>query len=194
MSNHYTNREAIYWGADRLNGLCRKTYELVKRDRIEYQGHVPDSEYFWGDLCRERIRYVRNYVYPETNTLKACPFLPYHDATMPYVPCWYASCEGGTVEDYTESLSEKRQDRLVEEGGACIMYTHYAKGFFHDGQLDRRFKELMERLASLNGWFVPVWELLGYLKEQGAGKTITAGQRNRLQWKWLMYKMLKRSS
>jgi hypothetical protein len=194
MSNHYTNREAIYWGPNRLTGPYRAIYRLAKRGNIEYEGHLEDSDFFWGDLCKERVRYVRNFVYPDINTLKACPFMPYHDETMPYVQYWYASCEGGTVEDYVRSLSEKRQDRLIEEGGACIMYSHYAKGFFRDGHLDRRFRELMERLASLNGWFVPVWELLGYLREQGAGKIVASGQRNRLQQKWLVYKMLKSSS
>ena len=28
-----------------------------------HAGHVPDSPYFWGDLCRQRIRYVRNFVF-----------------------------------------------------------------------------------------------------------------------------------
>jgi hypothetical protein len=194
MSNHYMNREAIYWGEDRLSGFLRQVYRIVNQRRVKCQGHVSESDYFWGDLCADRIRYVRNFVYPEINTLKVCPMMPYHDPHMPYVRYWYASCEGGTLENYVSVLSEANQDRLVEEGGACIMYTHYGMGFFKDGMLDKRFRALMKRLAGLNGWFVPVSELLDFLKEQGMGRAITDKERNRLQRKWMMNKLIKGSS
>ena len=45
---------------------------------------------------------------------------------------------------------------MEAEGGACIMYTHFASGFVHDGGLDPRFTELVTRLAGKNGSFVPV--------------------------------------
>jgi hypothetical protein len=46
----------------------------------------------------------------------------------------------------TRMLSERNQDRLEAEGGACITYTHFAYRFTENGKLNRRFRELMQRL------------------------------------------------
>ena len=51
-----------------------------------FDGHVPGSPRFWGDLCRERVGYVRNFVYRDIDTLAACPYMPYVDPAKPYVP------------------------------------------------------------------------------------------------------------
>ena len=64
--------------ADRLaHGL----YNLLTRfrNRGKYRGHVEGDPYFWGDLCRQKIKYYRNFTFRDINTLKACPFMPYHD-------------------------------------------------------------------------------------------------------------------
>lgn len=194
MSNHYRNRDAIYWGAARLSGLFRLLYKVAVRSPVKSEGQVEGSRYFWGDLCRGKIRYVRNFVYPEINTLKACPVMPYRDENRPYVNGWYASAEGGNADDYVRMLSERNLDRLAEEGGACIMYTHFAKGFWSGGELDGRFRAAMERLAGMNGWFVPVSELLDYLGSLRNDREITKPELNRLEWRWLMTKATRGSS
>ena len=51
-------------------------------------------------------------------------------------------------------LLDANQDRLAEERGMCIMYTHTGKGFVSDGKLDPEFRRLMTRLSKMNGWFV----------------------------------------
>ena len=129
------------------------------------------------------------------NTLKACPTMPYHDSRRPFVKWWYASSEGNHVKDFVRTIREEQQDLLEEEGGACIMYSHLAKDFFVNGQLDKRFEKLMKRLADKGGWFVPVGVLLDFLKSQAVGgEALSLRERNRLQMAWLKTKLTRGSS
>jgi len=191
MANHSENRENIYWGSRRLTGANRLAYNLLTGFRYsrKYLGHVENSPHFWGDLCRERVKYVRNFIYPETNTLKACPSMPYHDPSRPYVNYWFAASEGPEIESFNRTLSEQAQDELEIEGGACLMYTHLACGFCDNEVLNRRFTELMTRLSKKNGWFAPVGTLLDYLLEKRGRRIITPAERRRLERKWLAHKI-----
>ena len=191
LANHAGTRESIYWGTARLTGVHTLLYHLLTGYRTKglFRGHVEGDPLFWGDVCRERVQYVRNFVFAETDTLKACPVMPYHDPARPYVNYWFASSEGANVEWFTRTLSEENQDRLERQGGACIMYTHFANGFFEQGRLNRRFRELMERLASKNGWFVPASRLLDFILQVRGHHELTPGQRARLERRWLLHKM-----
>lgn len=195
MSNHLNNQENLYWGADRLDHIYRWIYRLgnfraVMRDSFE--GHNDLSPYFWGDLCRRNVQYCRNFVFPQMNTLKCCPSMPYHDERRPFVPWWYASSEGNSVGEFVHTIREEEQDRLEEEGGACIMYAHLAKDFHSNGRLNDRFESLIRRLAAKGGWYVPVGVLLDFLKSQpGGGEDLNSKERNRLQLAWLKTKLLK---
>lgn len=191
LANHTSNAEAIYWGQSRLTGLHAAAYALLTRFRRlrHFRGHRKNDPLFWGDACQEKIRYVRNFVFRETNTLAACPEMPYHDPARPYVNYWFASSEGGTLDSFVETINEANQDRLEAEGGACIMYTHFAKDFFRDGHLDERFRRCLERLAAKDGWFVPVSTLLDYLLLQRGPCTLQRRQRSRLERKWLWHKI-----
>ncbi len=190
-ANHSGCDEGVYWGDARLTGLNRLIYNILtmNKNKNAFKGHVEDSFLFWGDICREQIKYVRNFVFDDINTLNACPYMPYFDKKRPYVNNWFASSEGAKVESFCDTIIEKNQDRLVGEGGACIMYTHLACGFYTDGKLNPRFKELMKRLSKLNGWFVPVSTLLDYIIEQRGEYTLTDRDRNKLERKWLLHKI-----
>lgn len=191
MANHYFCDENVYWGDGRVSGMHRSLYNLLTRwqNHKKFFGHVPGHPYFWGDLCKEKIQYVRNFVYAEINTLKVCPFMPYHDPARPYVNFWYAAAEGANVNSFKVRLTEAAQDRLEEEGGACIMYTHFGHGYFENGALDSRFRALMERLAKKGGWYVPVSTLLDHLLQQKQKASITAAERSRLERRWLFDKI-----
>jgi len=152
------------------------------------------SETFWGDVCRERIKYVRNFVFGDVNTLAVCPWMPYHDPDRPWVNYWFASSEGAVAASFNERLAEENQDRLEAEGGACIMYTHFGLGFCEGGRVQPRFERLMRRLAGKNGWFVPVTTLLDHLLERRGTAEITSSQRARLEWRWLLHKVAFRSA
>jgi hypothetical protein len=161
----------------------------VNGTNLGSQGHIEASPLFWGDLCRQKITYVRNFVLGDINTLKACPVMPYHDPARPYVKYWFASSEGGDVASFNAMLRENNQERLRREGGACIIYTHLAKGFVEKGRVDKRFRTLMERVARMDGWFVPVRTLLDFIVQIRGNHVITCAERNRLERRWLWYKI-----
>lgn len=188
---HHDNQENIYWGEHRLSGLNRILYNIVLRGKYKnlFYGHVEGNNYFWGDICKKNITYVRNFVFSDINTLKACPIMPYYDLKKPFVNYWFASSNGPDVETFNRCLAEKDQDRLEEENGACIMYTHFGKDFYKNGNINSRFKFLMNRLSKKNGWFVPVSTLLDYLLEVKGQYTISNRERKRLERKWLFQQM-----
>ncbi len=190
-TNHTGAAEAIYWGSRRLTDWRRTVYNLLTRYRNsgKYGGHIENDKHFWGDICQKHIKYYRNFTFRDINTLKACPFMPYHDPLRPYVNYWFASSDGHNASSYNQCLCEANQDRLEEEGGACIMYTHFARDFVSDGKLDSRFQQLMNRLAGKDGWFVPVGTLLDYLLQVRGHHDISAMKRRRLECKWLWEKL-----
>lgn len=192
LANHTSNAEGIYWGTDRVSGVRAFFYNVLTRfQRVgHFRGHCEGDPLFWGDLCRARVKYVRNFVFSDINTLAACPLMPYHDPIRPYVNYWFASSEGGTLDSFNRTIGEANQDRLEEEGGACIMYTHLAKDFYCGGQIEPRFRQLMERLAKKQGWFVPVAELLDYIQAKQGHHELTSRQRAAMEWKWLRHKVL----
>jgi hypothetical protein len=191
MANHTECEDGMYWGAARLTGSRRAIYKVMMlRREKRFWGHVPGSPHFWGDMCREHVRYVRNFTFSDINTLKVCPWMPYHDPERPYVRAWFASAEGADCTIFNQTMTEASQDRLAEEGGACILYTHFGKRFVEGGTVDARFAALMKRLARLGGWVVPVTTLLDYIAAQRGGvHLLTPSERARLEWRWLRHKI-----
>jgi hypothetical protein len=187
---HQGCAEGIYNGKFRVSGVNRLIYNLATRFRYDkkYRGHIDNEKVFWGDICKEKIKYVRSFVFKDMNTLKQCPYMPYHDPSKPYVNYWFCSSEGAEVNSFNNTISENKQDRLEAEGGVCIMYTHLACGFYANGQLNERFSFLMDRLSKKNGWFVPVNQLLDYLIKVNGRKVITPSERKHLERKWLLNK------
>jgi hypothetical protein len=185
-ANHADNDEALYWGEARLGGAQRIAYRAMHRFAPKrFYGHVESDRRFWGDLCRDRIRYFRNFVFDDIDTLEACPQMPYHDPERPFVNLWFASAEGATVDSFVRTISEANQDHLEARGGACIMYTHFAKGFQEHGRLDPRFVRLMTRLADKGGWFVPTSDVLDHLLSLRGRHVLTAAERSALERRWL---------
>jgi hypothetical protein len=90
-------------------------------------------------------------------------------------------------------VREENQDRLEAEEGVCIMYTHFGKRFCN-GSLQPKFERLMDRLAKMKGWFVPVSELLDHLRESRASSAIPARELKRMEMRWLLSKFRRGSS
>jgi len=196
MANHLTNREAVYWGNDRVSGLSRCLLSVLTAAsgrRRRFDGHREGTPHFWGDLCRDRIRYARTFVFTDLNTLRCCPLMPYHDARRPYVNYWFCSAEGGDVRSWNKHVTRAALERLESDGGACIMYTHFGKGFRSAEEgLDRTFRQMLEHLASRPGWFVPVGVLLDHLRAANGGVRITDRDRAALERRWLWDKLRQR--
>jgi hypothetical protein len=195
MANHY-NADAMYWGPARLTPPVRAFYvaATVGRTNGRHFGHVPGHPSFWGDICRQRITYCRNFVYANVNTLAACPSMPYHDPSKPFVQAWFASTEGSDARRFLKAVDERNQDRLEAEGGACIMYAHFGHGFTDGRGLSARFVHLMRRLSAKGGWFVPVSTLLGYLRDRQGLTELEAAERKRLESRWLWEKLFRGTS
>lgn len=192
-ANHATNRDALYWGASRLTGAHRWLYQrLIGRKRRDRDGGSnPSSEYFWGDLAKAHVTYVRNFVFRDIDTLERCPNMPYHDRDRPYVNFWFASSEGADRPSFCHTIREASQDRLEASGGACIMYTHFGVPNFRDGgRLHPRFVGLMTRLADKGGWFVPVSQLLDHLRTQNVDPVLAPDARSALERRWLFEKLV----
>lgn len=190
-TNHVGQKESLYWGSERFDPPVRWIYKLFRflRTSAAYRGGHLSTPNFWGDLCQQRIKYVRNFVFRDINTLKMDPLMPYHDPKRPYVRYWFSSSYGSSVERFCRLISPKNQDRLMTEGGACIVYTHLGSTFF---PLTQQFKMLIRRLAAMQGWFVPATELLDYVGQQRGWPSLAEHQIEyaNMQWRWLLQRVM----
>lgn len=194
-ANHGQNRENMYWGTQRIdNPLLRRAFRWWHKLPVDYfQGHLPDTPYWWGDACREHHDYVRNLTFNNLNVLRANPSMPYHDPSRPYVRWWFsaADAEGGPA--FAARCTRDRLDRLEAEGGVCIMATHLGKGFAPHGVLHPGFRTVCEDLARRPGWYVPVGTLLDFLRERrGGDTTLPPREWRRMQWAWARDLLLRR--
>ena len=57
--NHTSCRENIYWDDARLSSWRRAVYNPASRGKRRNisKGHIPGDPLFWGDLCREHVRF-----------------------------------------------------------------------------------------------------------------------------------------
>jgi hypothetical protein len=74
------------------------------------------------------------------------------------------------------------------------MYAHFGHGFVENNRLNASFSRLMLRLSRMNGWFVPVSELLDYLGKRRGQLTISTAQRNTMERRWLLQKLFRGTS
>jgi hypothetical protein len=116
------------------------------------------------------------------NLREVDPHTPYRLASTPYVNHWFSTADAPDVTAFTRLLSRERIDRLEAEGGVCIISTHFGKGFVRDDAVDRRTRDALDYLAAKRGWFVPVSDILDWLRRaEGGGRSLTAAQILRLE-------------
>ena len=189
--NHGENIENIYWGAERFKWPISKIYGLGGNPS-KYYGNDPKSEYFWGDFVKEHIKFVRNRTFTETNTLKADPRLVYKETGREkYSNYWFSASDGMRLKTFLWLLKKEKIDKLVENSGCCIVYTHFAYEFVENGKLNEDFKKTIDYIASKDGWFVPASQIFEYLlkdKEYKPSKLYEA----KMDAKWLAERILKR--
>ncbi len=195
FANHSDCQEGIYWGDYRLTGIYRILYSIIKNKNINrFRGHIQNDKYFWGDICKQKIQYVRNFTFNDINTLKKCPYMPYYDPTKPYVNYFFSSSNGSDVKTFNSLISEQNQEKLLKERGACIVYTHFGANFCEDSKINPKFKSLLNILSKKNGWFCTTSQLLDYLKNQRKTPSILSkNQRKDLERRWFIEKIFKGS-
>lgn len=162
---HSTNLENVYWGKKVVeNNMLRGLISLfADRANYPYEGEIPQSQYFWGDILKQKTKYVRMWGTSDINTLKFNPSMPYHNPQKPYVHYWFSFSDGRDVDIFNQLLSKENIKRLIEERGASIVYVHFY-GFVSNGKLNETFKNRIKTLTQQkDGWFVPATTLLDRL-------------------------------
>jgi hypothetical protein len=192
--NHGQNRENLYWGSRRfqsplLRALIRA---LERRDGDAYEGDTEGSPFFWGDVCREAITYVRNFTFERLNMLEVDPGMPYHVASTPWVRFWFSTTDAPDVHVFNRVLSPERVDRLEAASGVCLISTHFGKGFVKDGRVNPGTERVLRHLADKRGWFVPVSDILDRLVAVGRGQTLSRSQLLRLELRFLTDRIKRR--
>ena len=191
--NHASNPDNIYWGYKRYGALLRFFIKLFMGKSRKFYGDEPESEYFWGDLSKKHVKYIRNRVFNGINTLKYDPKMPFIEKNKKYSNYWFSSSDGHTVEEFNNLIIKKNIDKLRNKNGLCIVYTHFACGFLEpNGEINTTFKENIDYLSSQNGWFVPASEILDYLLNSRREITLNNIYLNLLDLKWLIERIQKR--
>jgi hypothetical protein len=191
-TNHANNADNIYWGRKRFSPLFQSLMRLNK-GRNSFYGEDEQSVHFWGDMAREKIKYMRNYTFNEINTLRCDPFMPYRDSAKPYSNYWFSSSDGHTLQCFLKLMDEKNIDLLEKQGGLSIVYTHFGCGFQDkNGVLNEEFKKKMDYLSSKQGWFAPVSEILDYMLQQKGERYISKQEKLKLDFIWLAQRIQKK--
>jgi len=190
--NHANNMENIYWGGMRFCKPVRYVYNKVQKT-YRPQGHNPDSLFFWGDICKEKVTYIRNRVFTGINTLKYDPMMPYYEKEkIKYSNYWFSSSDGCDVQRFIKLLSKQNVDRLEKERGCCIVYTHFGKQFVTETGLNNDFKICMDYLALKNGLFLPASDLLDILRERKNKNIAPPLYLSSLDFKWIIERFLRK--
>lgn len=196
--DHASNEDNIYSGYERFQTLTKYLILALYGNRRICYGSNPESKYFWGDISKKHIKYMRNYTFNNINTLKIDPLMPYIDKQKEeFSNYWFSSSDGHTVEEFNALLTKHNIDKLEKEGGLCIIYTHFSSQFVDDeGKLNSNFIKNVDYLASKNAWFAPASEILDYLQQQKKlnNKSDYASKLylNRLDFKWIIDRVIKK--
>lgn len=184
-ANHAHNQENLYWGHHRFRTRLLRWLLSARRARTYSTGHDEGSPYFWGDVCREKFHYVRNFTFSELNMLRVNPEMPYRLASTPWVRAWFSTTDAPDVHAFRERVNRPALERLEEEGGVCIVSTHLGKGFAPDGRLLDEIDGVLRYLAERPGWFVPVSELLDHLAGLQGVRSLDGAAIRRLELRYL---------
>jgi hypothetical protein len=164
--NHAQNSHNIYSG-NRSGSKLLQFYSRLKSPKDKFYGDDESSEFFWGDWAKKNIKYMRGRTFSEINTLKQDPLMPYTDIDkVEHSNLWFSSSDGADVNNFCRLLSEQNISKLENEGGLCIVYTHFASGFTIDGSVHEDFRQKISQLASKDCWFAPASDILDYLISQ----------------------------
>ncbi len=190
--NHALNMDNIYWGSKRfsfpINVLYKHVRKVLGRKSVESLGDEVGSSHFWGDFSKKNIKYTRNRVFSDLNTLHCDKMMPYRDLSKDiHSNFWFSSSDGFDCKTFTKLLAYEDIDRLEKTGGCAVVYTHFAFGFVDElGKLNEDFSRQIDYLVSKNGWFVPASELLNHLASGQDDRYLPSTQGIALDLKWFM--------
>lgn len=184
--NHGQNLENIYWGAARYRAApIRLPVAVAARllGKPRFTGHVPGSPYFWGDLCKARFRFVRNFAFSTLNSGAIPPYGPYRLKSTPWVQYWFNTADAPDAGRFKMLVTQQGIRQLAESGGVCILSTHLGKRFARNGRVDPEVEDTLRYIATLPGWFRPVSEILEYLLTGRPDVMLTPWAQWQLEWR-----------
>lgn len=162
---HSQNIENLYSGRHKFDFWPLKILEKLTHNS-DYQGHVPGSDYFWGDIAKEHVDYIRLpfHEIKEINLLKINPTFPFHDPRRPYVKYWFINSDGANYTKFMDLTNDKNMEKLEKEKGTTIIYTHFANGFSQKSgekySVMKPFENRMNEIQTRNGWFATTSQIL----------------------------------
>ncbi|MEZ5322506.1 MAG: hypothetical protein R2698_10615 [Microthrixaceae bacterium] len=187
-ADHAGNREALYWGPRRLSGPLGSLYDragrFMRSERPDFSGDDPTSEYYWADVCRDRITYWRNFCF-RTLDLSGVGPVVYHDPARPMVNYWFTSTDASNPQRLFRHFEPASLDRLEQGGGVSILYTHLGVRLFDGGRLVPRFRDAWERLMERSVWVAPVSEVLDHIRSQYDETVISTTERSTIELRWV---------
>jgi len=185
--NHSYNKENIYSGDKRFGLPFRPVVRKLHSDYTGFEGDMPGSLYFWGDVHKKHIRWSRSLEVDRLNLLRLVNF-PYKDRKFSdYCNAFFPSTFCPNQDIFARMVTEENIRKLIDEGGAAIIYTHF--GYYHErGTLDEAFVKACDMLAlhADDIWFAPVGEILDYLAQQNGIRQISLWARLRLEFECLV--------
>ena len=191
--NHCSNADNLYWGHKRFGMILRKTMQIIEGSKKRFYGDEINSNYFWGDIAKEKIKFIRNRVFNGINTLKYDPKMPFREKRKIFSNYWFSSSDGHNLKQFNNLVTKSNIDKLKREKGLCIVQTHFASDFVdQQGKLDEIFKENINYLSKQNGWFVPANDILEYLLSQKKKDYVSSSYINKLDLRWLIDKIKKK--
>ena len=191
--NHCSNSDNLYWGHKRFGMILRKTMQIIEGSKKRFYGDEINSNYFWGDVAKEKIKFIRNRVFNGINTLKYDPKMPFREKRKIFSNYWFSSSDGHNLKQFNNLVTKSNIDQLKRDKGLCIVYTHFASGFLdHQGKLNELFKENINYLSKQNGWFVPANEILEHLLSRKKKDTVSSFYINKLDVRWLIDRIKKK--
>ncbi len=142
---HAKNADNPYWQEKAVaRGPLALALRLYARGH-HCSGEDPASPYFWGDLCRQRLRYIRLLRTRRINTLAANPSMPYFEREKPLVPGWFSA----TKRSFREATSVEALDDLERDWGVCVLYQYMCRHVDNStGRVLAAFAAGAQRLAA----------------------------------------------
>ncbi len=164
--NHGQNLENLYWGEKRYSSpILRGLYKLISRCNREYvyQGEDPRSKYYWADIAKNNFRYMRSLTFNRLDCANIPPYGVYSDPKKENIPKLFNTSDAPDIYAFNSLVNKSSIDNLYKNQGWAIISTHLGKHFYKCGKINKDFKQNIDYLATLPGWFVPASDLLDHI-------------------------------
>lgn len=182
--NHQINLDNLYWGKNRLTYKALQWFYTFVKGNDGFSGQIATSKYYWGDIAKPLNLYSRDFSFYELNLAKLPGVSPRQIPEKPSINQWFYTSDGDNVNSFNKLLNPLSLDNLENEGGYSIIYTHFSKGFYQKGELNKTFKLRINDLARRNVWITTTTKLLQFLEKQHGTSKNTFLDEFRLQLRW----------